>query len=275
MKSLLFGTAGIPNCTKGDTVEGIGDVKKLGLGAMELEFVRQVHIKKDKAPAIRQAASENCITLTCHGPYWINLNAADKKKLHASINYVLDSARIAHMCGGWSVCFHAAYYMKMEKPKAYESVKNSLKSIVSTLQNEGVKIWIRPEFAGKTSQWGGIEELVKASQEVDMVMPCIDFAHVYARSIGTANKYEDYAKILEYMEKHLGREALNNMHIHMEGIAYGNTGERRHTNLKESNINYKAVVKTWKDFGLKGVVISESPNIEEDALFLKKTYNSV
>ena len=39
MKKLLFGTAGIPISSTGPTAVGVADVRKLGLGAMELEFV--------------------------------------------------------------------------------------------------------------------------------------------------------------------------------------------------------------------------------------------
>ena len=42
---LLFGTAGIPLSTPDrNTLNGISHVKKLGLGCMELEFVRSINI---------------------------------------------------------------------------------------------------------------------------------------------------------------------------------------------------------------------------------------
>ena len=101
-------------------------------------------------------------------------------------------------------------------------------------------------------------------------MPCIDFAHHYARSLGQINTYQDFSHILESIEKGLGREALDNMHIHTEGIEFGKTGERNHVNLDECDLNYQELVRAWKDFKIKGVVICESPNIESDALLLKK-----
>jgi len=74
------------------------------------------------------------------------------------------------------------------------------------------------------------------------------------------------------MEKELGREALHNMHIQVAGIEYTKAGERRHLNLQESDLNFPALVQSWKDYKIKGVVISESPNIEGDAILLKKIY---
>ena len=57
MKQLLFGTAGIPISAKGlGTIEGIGEVRKLGLDAMELEFVRNINITKDKTSEVKESA---------------------------------------------------------------------------------------------------------------------------------------------------------------------------------------------------------------------------
>ena len=67
MDNLLFGTAGIPLSGKGSTTaEGIARVKKLGLGAMELEFVQSVNISEGKAVEVKQAAKENNIILTAN-----------------------------------------------------------------------------------------------------------------------------------------------------------------------------------------------------------------
>ena len=112
MKEILFGTAGIPlSSNPRTTADGIKHVRKLGLGAMELEFVRSVNISKEKAPEIRKAAEENDVVLTCHAPYFINLNSLEEQKIKASIERILNSARIANLCGGYSVCFHAGLYM--------------------------------------------------------------------------------------------------------------------------------------------------------------------
>ena len=274
MDSLKFGTAGIPLSTEPrDTVNGIKQVKNLGLGAMELEFVQSVNISEQKAVEVKKASKENGIVLTAHGQYYINLNSLEKEKIEASKQRVLKAARILDKCGGWSLCFHAAYYMG-NPTKAFENVKDSLKEIVKILEDEGIKIWIRPETGGKLSQFGNLEELIKISQEIESVLPCIDFAHHYARSLGKVNNYKEFSGILEAMEKGLGKEALENMHIHAEGIEFGKTGEKNHMVLEKSGFNYHELVKVWKDFKIRGVVICESPIIEEDALLLNKIYNT-
>ena len=237
-----------------------------------MEYSRAINIKKERAPEVKRVAEQNSITLTCHAPYFINLNSEEKKTYHASVSYIVNSARISFLCGAQSVAFHAGYYMKKGKEQTYEKIKIGVKEIIRTLKDEDIKIWIRPEISGRVSQFGDLNELIKLSQEVDQVMPCIDFAHLHARAIGDYNKYDEFVNIFEQLEKGLGKEALKSMHIHITGIAYSDKGEKHHLNLKESDFNYKDLCKVWKDFKIEGIVISESPNIEEDALLVKKEY---
>ena len=65
------------------------------------------------------------------------------------------------------------------------------------------------------------------------------------------------------------------MHMHMEGIAFTEKGEKEHMNLKDCDFNYKDLLQVWKEFGLRGVVTCESPNIEDDALMLHNVYKSL
>ncbi len=272
-RALYFGPAGIPlSVKKRSTVGGIKRVRELGLNAMELEFVRSINISEDKAPEVKEAAKEYGVLLTCHGQYYINLNSKDEAKIRASVERILKAAKIAYLSGAWSLTFHAAYYMDSEPQAVYKRVKNLLKDIVKELKDQGIEIWIRPETTGKPTQFGTLEELIKLSQEIEYVLPTIDFAHIHAREGGSYNTYNEFVDILVKLEEGLGRTVLNNMHIHVSGIEYGPKGELRHVNLKESDFNYKDLLKALKDFRVRGVIICESPNLEGDATLLKHTY---
>lgn len=271
--SLHFGTAGIPLSTaKPTTIAGIEQVKNLGLEAMELEFVRFVNISENNAPLVKAAAQKNDIQLTCHGQYFINLNAQEEKKIAASKQRILTAAKRAAACGASSLTFHAAFYMKQEPIKVYENVKKHLKEIIKQLDH---KIWIRPETTGKPTQWGDLKEIVNLSEEVEQILPCIDFAHLHARTGGKNNTKKEFQEMFALVEKKLGRICLDNMHIHMTGINYGHKGEKHHLTLEESDINYQDLLQVWKEFKIKGVVISESPNIEEDALLLQNYWKGI
>ncbi len=273
---LRFGSAGIPICTeKRNTVNGIEQVRQLGLDSMELEFVRSVNIGEKKALEVNEARKKHDVLLSAHGQYYINLNSSDKAKMKASLDRVYKAAHIANLCGAWSMTFHAAFYMKQDPEKVYEKVKEKTKEVVKRLKDESNSIWVRPETTGKQTQWGNVKEICRLSQDIPQVLPCIDFAHLHARTGGKENSLREFRDILTYVEKTLGKPAIKNMHIHMAGINYGPKGERNHLILKDSDMNYKDLMKAFKEFNIRGSVISESPNIEEDALLMQKYYKQL
>lgn len=272
---LYFGPAGIPaRVKKRTTKRGVMEVRALGLDAMEIEFVRRINLTPEAARDVGPLARELSVVLTVHAPYYINLASREEEKVNGSINRIYRSALIGSLAGAWSVCFHPGYYMGVGAERVYEKVKRGIERVLRMLEEEGISIWIRPETTGKPTQFGSLEELLNLSQELEGVMPVVDFAHLHARS-GGVNSYEEFREVLAKVEGSLGREGLDNMHIHVSGIEYGERGEKRHVNLEESDLRYDELLRALKEFGVKGVVICESPNLEEDALLLKNTYGRI
>ena len=275
-KDLRFASAGIPLSTpKPGTIEGIRHVRELGLGGMEFEFVHSVNVKGDKAIEAGRVADDADVVLTAHGSYYINLNAQEKEKVIASRKRIIDAANAARLAGAFSVTFHPAFYLKDDEGVVYNRVKSQLKSITDELKDVGNDITISPETTGKGTQFGSLKELVSLSAELDNVMPCVDFAHLHARSIGKYNSLEEFRSIFSFIEKELGRRALDNMHMHVAGIAYGDKGEKNHLILDDSDLKYFELLQALKEFKVKGSLVCESPNIEDDALLLKKNYDKL
>lgn len=267
---LNFGPAGVPNCSKSrDTISGIRTVKELNLDCMEIEFVQGVRMKEDYARKVREVANGLKIKLSAHAPYFINLNAKERKKLEDSKRRLIDAVRIGYICGAKDIVFHAGYYLKDPRDIVYKNIKERLKEILNEI--ESYDVILRVETTGKVSQFGDLDEVISLSKDLDKVLPCIDFAHLHART-QALNSYEEFKSILEKLEKELGKEILRNMHIHISGIEYGKSGERRHLNLKESDLKYMDLIRVLKEFNVSGMVISESPNLEEDAILLKQIY---
>ena len=273
---LLFGTGGVPVSAKSRSTEaGIERIAELGLGCMEVEFVQGVKMSPNVAASVGELAARKKVVLTAHGPYFVNLNAVEPQKVHMSKERILQTARIAALLGAKSITFHAAFYLKNTPAETYNMVKRRLEEIVNILRNEGNKVTISPEVTGKPSQFGTLEEILQLSSEIEGVAPCFDFSHWHART-GKANSYQEFLNILDQIEGKLGRRGLDNMHIHLSGIAYGNKGEIKHLMLPDSDFQYAELLKALKERKAKGVVISESmPYLEQDALLLQQTYQAL
>ena len=127
---LNFGTAGIPINVKPRTTMGAFDfLRKINLNAMEIEFVRGVNIKEEKAEELKNYSKD--IVLSVHAPYYINLNAKEQEKVESSINRIVNSAKIISIFGKKSqknknVVFHAGYYLKKDKKEVYKTMLKTL-----------------------------------------------------------------------------------------------------------------------------------------------------
>jgi deoxyribonuclease-4 len=273
---LLFGTGGIPFSAESRSTEaGIERIAELGLGCMEVEFVQGVRMSPQVAASVGELAARKNVALTAHGPYFINLNAVEPQKVHMSKERILQTARIAALFGARSITFHAAFYLKNTPAETYSVVKRHLQEVMNILRKEGNKVTISPEVTGKPSQFGTLEELLRLSSEIEGVLPCIDFSHWHART-GKANSYQEFLGMLDQVERKLDRRGLDNMHMHVSGIAYGNKGEIKHLMLPESDLRYAELLKALKERKAKGVVICESvPYLEQDALLLQQTYHAL
>ena len=270
MDKLNFLTAGVPLKAKGYD-DGFQLLDSMGLDGLELEFVRGVRIS-DKS---RDVVSASDKIITAHAPFYVNLNAREDDKVEASIQRIIETAQTADELGGFSITFHAGFYLGMDAEPVYNQIKSGIKIITDELGKKNNKIWIRPETTGKATQWGDLDEIIRLSKEFETVLPCVDFSHLHARYNGISNTYSEFAQIFEKIGNELGQVALDNFHAHIAGIDYGAKGEKKHLNLEESDMNYKELLKAFKDFGVRGAVVCESPNIEEDAKLMKEYYLSL
>lgn len=271
---LNFITAGMPIRTgKGSYPQAFDVLKEMNLDGMELEFVHGVRMSDDNRIFVKEMAKN--FVITAHGPFYINLNSKEEEKIEASVQRIIDTAAVAAQAGAFSITYHAAFYMGGDKETVFEQVKTQTKRIIDILENEKIKVWVRPETTGKATQWGDIDEIINFSKEFEQVLPCVDFSHLHARSAGEYNTYDEFSKVLEKMGNNIGQYALENFHGHLAGIEYTAKGEKQHLNLENSDMNYKDLIKVMKEFGVKGALVCESPNIEDDCKLLKNYYESL
>lgn len=273
-KGLLFGTAGVPHSSpEPSTLKAIEQIRDLGLDCLEVEFVKGVQMGYETARKIREKASDCGIRLSVHAPYFINLNSVDQGKKLQSQERLLKSARLGAACGAESIVFHAGFYGKDPPEKALEAVKRELTGVASIIRRERLPVTLRIETMGKKSQFGSLDEVLLLCREIEGLEPCLDFSHLYARE-GKVNGYKDFHRVLSKVSKKLGPRALGNVHIHIAGIHFNTTGELKHLNLDEGDFRYDEWLQSLRDFDAKGMIICESPNLESDAMMLKKLHGT-
>lgn len=276
--SFKFGTVGSPTGTPkkpGGTVGAIAFSKSIGLDTLELGWVQSVRVTEATCALIKAARDEHKVALSVHAPYFINLNA-EKEEWPKSRKRLMDAAHYGYLAGVTDVIFHPGSYFGNDPAEVLKVAIPRLEGCVKELQKNGDKVTLRPETMGKSAMLGSFEDALAMSKAVDMVQPCIDFAHLHARpGDGSMNSYDEWSRLLEKYGKTLGSNALKNLHIHLSGIEYGPKGEKNHLPLSEADLDLKALFKALHEFGCGGRILCESPIMEEDALVMKKTWMKV
>jgi deoxyribonuclease-4 len=267
---------GSPQTTPGSgTPAAIQHIRQLGLEHLEIAWVQSVRVTPETCALIKATSEKEKITLSIHAPYFINLNSQTSELMEKSDARLLAAARAGYLAGAYDIIFHPGSYHSQPPEQVYERAKQKLLEITGILREEGVKVNLRPETMGKSAMFGTLEEVVQLSKDVPGVLPCIDWAHLHARTgNGTFNSYAEFAAALQLVKDVLGEEGLKTLHFHMSGIDYGLKGEKAHLPLNEADIHYRELLQAFVDFKVQATVGVEAPLPFHvaDALTLQATY---
>jgi deoxyribonuclease-4 len=271
-----FGTVGSPLSTPskpGGTIGGILRAVELGLDCLELAWVRSVRISPGSCEAIRAQAESSGVALSVHAPYFINLNA-DSIEWPKSRKRIMDAAHFGNLAGASDIVIHPGSYFGRPPAEALRTALPRLKGCVKELRDQGNPVLLRPEVMGKPALLGSLEDVLSLSAEVEGVLPCVDFAHLHART-GAQNSYEEWIRSLDSIQSALGRESLQRMHIHLSGIEYTAKGERKHLTFAEADLDYPRFLEALRARGCAGRILCESPILEEDAILLRNAWGNI
>ncbi len=276
--SMLFGTVGTPVSTPknpGGSIGAISRLKEICLGALELGWVQSVRISEEKCLEIKNHSSNLNIQLSVHAPYFINLNANDEE-WPKSRQRLMDAAHYGNLAGATDIIFHPGSYFEHPPADVLKIAIPRLQDCVSELRSSGNLTILRPETMGKQAMLGSFEDALLMSKEVDGVLPCLDFAHLHARpGDGSVNTTSEWLKIIDQYQSTLGDDSLKHLHIHLSGIEYTAKGEKNHLPLKESDLLVEELLRTLKGANCSGRILSESPILEEDALYMQSFWQSI
>ena len=276
--SFKFGTVGSPSGTPkklGGSVGAIEFSKSIGLDTLELGWVQSVRVTEATCAAIKSTSEVHGVALSVHAPYFINLNANDEE-WPKSRKRLMDAAHYGCLAGATDIIFHPGSYFTNEPLEVLKIAIPRLQGCVDELKTNGDMVTLRPETMGKSAMLGSFEDAVAMSKAMNMVQPCLDFAHLHARpGDGTMNTYDEWSRLLDFYGRELGEKALKHLHIHLSGIEYGPKGEKNHLKLADADLDMKALFKALNKFGCAGRIMCESPIMEEDALVMKQTWIKV
>jgi deoxyribonuclease-4 len=248
----------------------------MGLNAYEYQCNKGTNIKRQTAEKIGLEAKTAGIRMSIHAPYYINLSSADEQKRKNSIQYILKTLQIAQWMGAERIVIHPGAVGKYTREKAMMLALPILAEAVHQADELGFsEITLCPEVLGKINNLGSLEEVLTMCQLDERMIPCVDFGHVHARSLGGLTSLGDYREVFDKIESKLGLERTRKLHIHFSRVEFTAAGERKHHTMEDTQYgpDFEHLAQVLVERDISPVVICESRDrMAEDAYILKKIY---
>ncbi len=274
-----FGPAGSPaNYPYKSSADAPKWLRELGLDCFEYQCGKGVNVGEETARKIGENARREGIALSLHAPYFINLANPDPEALKRTTGYILDACRAAHWMGADRVVVHTGALMKRTRREALDIALVSMKEVLKAWEGEGFShIALCPETMGKIGQLGDLGEVLELCQLDERLIPCVDFGHLYARTLGELTGAEACRAMLDQMEAALGPERVKRFHSHFSQIEYTmNGGEKCHRTFADNGGFGPDPAPLMAEIARRGwepTFICESAGTQaDDALTMKKLY---
>jgi len=264
---IRIGQAGIPLSCKGRTnKDGIVYThKSLDLNAIEIQFVRGLYImSEEESLFIKDYAQKNDIEIHVHAPYYLNL-AGEHDEITMSFEKIMKSGQMADSIGSKTLIIHPGFYAENSQKKTMKMIIKNSKKIVSMFKKEKLKTKLAMETMGKQKVFGSLDEIIEVCQHVKEIVPVLDLGHIHARGNGSIKEREDFEAIFDKLKPLRMRHYL----IHITGVLYENGNELYHVPIKKGDMPIAPLIEIILDRNLNVTLISESPLLEHDAVYIR------
>ena len=253
-------------------------IADLGLDCYEYQCGKGVHVGEETAVRVGENARAAGIALSLHAPYFINLANPDPASLKKTIGYITAGCQVAGWMGAERVVIHSGALMKRTRREALDIAKKSLAEVIAACDGQGYgHITLCPETMGKINQLGDLDEVLELCTLDERLVPCIDFGHLYARSLGADDGLPAFCRMLDRVEEILGPDRASTFHSHFSHIQFTpGGGEKCHRTFDNDDgygPDWTPLAAEIARRGWSPTFICESAGTQaEDALTMKRIY---
>jgi deoxyribonuclease-4 len=213
---------------------------------------------------LREISKELDIHFSIHTPYYMDLVGGGEitEKSKDSIRWC---GVLANEIGGKVVVTHLGLYGRYTRATALEKLIGNVRELRDWYKKQEFKAQIGLETSGKQEVLGDLDEVLAICKRISGVIPVLNFAHIHARGNGSLKKKEDFQEIFDKTLK----ITKDNLYSHFSGVEYEDGSENRYTPIKKGDLKFEPLAECILDNNINITVISGSPLLEHDAMYMK------
>lgn len=243
----------------------------------------EIIIEDALLPKIQEFKNNTGVYLSMHSPMLVAIGSKKPNIRYMSTETIVRHLKIMKQIQPNTtnrIVVHAANFSERTPEEVYEIQRKTLWSLWFKMKDAGLldNSLICLENLGKLSQVGTIPDICKLCNLTDNFIPCIDFGHLHARTLGQfLNTKEEFETVFQQLYSSLPAWKVNCMHIHFSKLEYTDKGEKKHVPFSVRKAgpkpaNFLRSLPERSDFN--PVIVCESPNSYVDGRRLQRNYEA-
>ncbi len=206
------------------------------------------------------------VRLSMHAPFYVdfltNPGAADRSRS----NYLWSSA-IASALGVDVMVGHMGFYGPDGPEASLERIIEEMKGVRHWMDSlpGGHKILLGIEPNGHPEVLGTRQEVLEIARKVPRSIPVLNIPHIAVREGTTFEERKD----LEALFEEFRAATPGDLYLNFSGVMVQGKGSFRMTPIKRGAVKFENVAEVLAERNFDATVISSSPLMEHDAMYMK------
>ncbi|HKS59523.1 MAG TPA: TIM barrel protein, partial [Thermoplasmata archaeon] len=208
------------------------------------------------------------VDLTLHAPYYVDFFGSQEARAR-SIRQIQWAGVLAYGLGARLTVTHLGFYGPGDRGDTLQEladITRQLRDWLSEYSRGAVRLGIEP--SGHPDVFGSREELIDLAHRVKGVVPVMNLPHLAARE---RTNFEEAVQVKPVIEQFVGASG-GELYMNFSGVEFYGPGEFRLTPIKRGQVRFDPVAEVLADRDYNATVISSSPLLEHDAMYIKLLY---
>ena len=206
--------------------------------------------------------------LTLHAPYYVDFFGSSDSR-EQSMRQIQWAGVLAQGLGARLVVTHLGFYGPGDRADSIHQlteIVSELSGWLGKYSKGSVRLAIEP--SGHPDVFGSREEILELTRRVKGTVPVLNLPHIAARERTSFEEAED----LDPVVKEFVAATNGPLYLNFSGVEFYGPGEFRLTPIKRGLVRFDPLAEILSDRDYDVTVISSSPLLEHDAMYMKLLY---
>jgi deoxyribonuclease-4 len=211
------------------------------------------------------------VKVSMHTPYYMDLGSNNEHTARC-LNNIRHAGIITNALGGDVVVTNLGLYDDLNNTDEIDAnIIDNVLSIMEWWEDSGIRTRLGVEITGRIEAFGSLDQVLDLCDRVDGIVPIMNFPHYHSRTRGSLLTAADFKEVLDQISPY----CKDGIHTLFSGVEHNDGNERRLTPIKKGDLKFEPLAETLADMDRDVTVISGSPLLEHDAMYMKVIHERV